>query len=217
MAKILLADDHQIIREGIRSLLKKHDEFEIIGEAADGRETVELALKLEPDVVIMDISMPNLNGIDATAQLVKKIPNIKILALSMHKHKNFVEEILRVGASGYLLKENSYEELIAAMHAVLEGEVYLSSGVTGIVVKGFVEQLETKEEHSAKSTLTPREREILQLIAEEKNTKQISSILDISSKTVETHRKNIMQKLEIDNVAGLTKYAIREGLISFDD
>lgn len=217
MAKILLADDHQIIREGIRSLLKKHDEFEIIGEAADGRETVELALKLEPDVVIMDISMPNLNGIDATAQLVKKIPNIKILALSMHKHKNFVEEILRVGASGYLLKENSYEELIAAMHAVLEGEIYLSSGVTGIVVKGFVEQLETKEEHSAKSTLTPREREILQLIAEEKNTKQISSILDISSKTVETHRKNIMQKLEIDNVAGLTKYAIREGLISFDD
>jgi len=217
VVKILLADDHKLLREGIRSLLEKQDEFEIVGEAEDGRETVKLALNLAPDVIIMDITMPNLNGIDATAQLKKEIPDSKVVALSMHKDKNFIEEMLRAGASGYLLKENSSKELIEAINTVLANKTYLSSEINDIVVKDFVDHLAAKKELSPSKSLTLREREILQLIAEGNNTKEISSILNISVKTVETHRQHIMQKLKIYTVAGLTKFAIREGLTSFND
>lgn len=217
MVKILLADDHKLLREGIRSLLEKQDEFEIVGEAEDGRETVKLAINLAPDVIIMDITMPNLNGIDATAQLKKEIPDSKVVALSMHKDKNFIEEMLRAGASGYLLKENSSKELIEAINTVLANKTYLSSEINDIVVKDFVDHLAAKKELSPSKSLTLREREILQLIAEGNNTKEISSILNISVKTVETHRQHIMQKLKIYTVAGLTKFAIREGLTSFND
>jgi len=217
VVKILLADDHKLLREGVRSLLEKQDEFEIVGEAEDGRETVKLAINLAPDVIIMDITMPNLNGIDATAQLKKEIPDSKVVALSMHKDKNFIEEMLRAGASGYLLKENSSKELIEAINTVLANKTYLSSEINDIVVKDFVDHLAAKKELSPSKSLTLREREILQLIAEGNNTKKIASILNISTKTVETHRLHITQKLKIYTVAGLTRFAIREGLTSFDD
>jgi len=212
---ILLADDHKITREGLRSLLDKQDDMEVVAEAEDGRTTVSLVRELLPDVVIMDVSMPDLNGMEATRQITGELPNVKIIALSMHSDELFVTEMLKSGASGYLLKDCAFEELERAIRVVVVGQRYLSPCISGVVVNGYLHRL-SEADFSSSEVLTDREREVLQLMAEGKSTKQIALKLHISIKTVETHRRQIMDKLDIHSVAELTKYAIRKGLTSLE-
>jgi two-component system, NarL family, response regulator NreC len=211
--KILLADDHKIIREGLRALLEKNPKMEVIAEAQDGLTTVSLAKKLLPDIVIMDIGMPDMNGIDATGQIVSETKGIRIIALSMHSDRRFVLQMLKAGASGYLLKDSAFEELELAIQTVMSGQPYLSPKITDVVIKEYIHNIPANEA-TAFSTLTTREREVLQLLAEGKTTKQIAVYLNISIKTIETHRQQVMEKLNIHSIAELTKYAIREGLTS---
>jgi DNA-binding NarL/FixJ family response regulator len=211
--KILLVDDHKILRDGICSLVKGYPDMEVIGEAADGRTALRLVEELSPDVVIMDISMPDLNGIDATRKINADYPNIKVIALSMHYDKQFVSEIFKAGASGYLLKECAFDELEHAIRVVMENKTFINPQIASLVVESLINQPATAN-HKAFSLLTEREREVLQLIAEGKSTKQIATHLYVSAKTIESHRRQVMGKLNIRNVAELTKYAIREGLTS---
>lgn len=209
--KILLVDDHQILRDGIRSLVKGYDDMEVIGEAADGREALDMVEKLSPDVVIMDISMPDLNGIDATRMIINEAPDIKVIALSMHHDKQFVSEIFKAGASGYLIKDSAFDELEHAIRIVMSGQTYINPQIASLVVESLVNQSVTPNPKSF-SLLTEREREVLQLIADGKSTKQIAIDLNVSSKTIESHRRQVMGKLNVRSVADLTKFAIREGL-----
>jgi DNA-binding NarL/FixJ family response regulator len=209
--RILLADDHTIIRQGLCSLLEKQPDIEVVGEVGDGRKAIESVRELAPDIVIMDITMPNLNGIDATRKIVAEIGGTKVIALSMHSSRRFVTEMLKAGASGYVLKECLFDELVEAIKTVLNGGIYLSPRITGVVVDDYVKRLSTKYQPEAPD-LTERQREVLQLLTEGKSTKQIALQLHVSAKTVESNRRNIMDKLGIHNVAELTKYAIREGL-----
>ena len=211
--KIIIADDHKIMREGLKALIEKQPDMEVAAEARDGPEVTKLARKLAPQVIIMDIGMPEMNGIDATRQVLSENKDIKIIALSMHSDRRFVLEMLKAGASGYLLKDSAFEELVNAVHTVMTGQSYLSPRIMDIVVKEYLYNL-PKNESTVFTVLTVREREVLQLLAEGKSTKQIASTLNLSVKTVETHRQQIMDKLEIRTVAELTKYAIREGLTS---
>ncbi len=211
--KIVIADDHKIMREGLKALIEKQPDMEVAAEAQDGLTATKLARKLLPQVIIMDIGMPEMNGIDATRQIISENKEIKIIALSMHSDRRFVLEMLKAGASGYLLKDSAFEELVNAVHTVMSGQSYLSPRITDIVVKEYLYNL-PKSESTVFTVLTAREREVLQLLAEGKSTKQIASTLNLSVKTVETHRQQIMDKLEIRTVAELTKYAIREGLTS---
>lgn len=211
--KIVIADDHKIMREGLKALIEKQPDMEVAAEAQDGLTATKLARKLLPQVIIMDIGMPEMNGIDATRQIISENKDIKIIALSMHSDRRFVLEMLKAGASGYLLKDSAFEELVNAVHTVMTGQSYLSPRITDIVVKEYLYNL-PKSESTVFTVLTVREREVLQLLAEGKSTKQIASTLNLSVKTVETHRQQIMEKLEIRTVAELTKYAIREGLTS---
>lgn len=210
---VILADDHKIVREGIRILLQKYPEIEVIGETEDGRSTVEMARELAPDVVVMDIAMPDMNGIEATRRITEERPGVKVVALSMHSDKRFVSEMLKAGASAYLLKHSAFEELVTAVMTVVENRMYLSPAVTGVVVDNYIKQKD-KPGGSVFSMLSDREREVLQLLAEGKNTKEIATILNLSGKTVDAHRMNIMSKLNLHSIAELTKYAIREGLTS---
>ena len=212
--RIVLADDHQIVRDGLRALLEKEKDMQVVGEAADGRTAVRLALKLRPHVVLIDVSMPDLNGVEAARQIVAGAPEIKVLALSMHADKRYVGAMLQAGAAGYLLKDLAFEEVVHAIKTAGQGQVYLSRGVVGIVVDDYVERL--SKEETEKPDLTPREREILQLVAEGRSTKEIAVALHISVKTVETHRRQIMERLKIHSVAELTKYAVRRGLTSLE-
>jgi len=211
--KILLVDDHKILRDGICSLVKGYDDMEVVGEAADGRTAIRLVQELSPDVVIMDISMPDLNGIDATRRIIADYPKVKIIALSMHYDKQFVSEIFKAGASGYLIKDSAFDELEHAIRIVMQGKTYINPQIASLVVESLVNQTASTS-RKAFSLLTEREREVLQLISEGKSTKQIASDLHVSAKTVESHRRQVMGKLNIRNVAELTKYAIREGLTS---
>lgn len=213
--RILLADDHKILREGLRSLLEKQHDMEIIAEAENGRTTVQLVEELLPDVVIMDIVMPDLNGIEATRQIIAKAPGVKVVALSMYSDRRFIIEMLKAGASGYLLKYCAFEELINAIKSVVTNQIYLSPKIADLVIKNFVRHL-SKADLSVSSVLTNREREVLQLLAEGKSTKQIASALNVSTKTIEVYRQQIMNKLDIRSVAELTKYAIREGMTSLE-
>lgn len=215
MVKILLADDHKIIRDGLRSLINNQSGMEVVAEADNGRNAVKLTRKLKPDLIIMDISMPDLNGIEATRQIIAESHGIKIIALSMHVDKRFVVEMFNAGVSGYLLKDCAFEELSGAIRAVTSNQTYLSPKLTGEVIKDYVHQYTTKNAPTA-SNLSPREREVLQLIAEGRNTKEIASRLNVSVKTVETHRRKIMERLDVRSIAELTKYAIREGLTSLE-
>jgi DNA-binding NarL/FixJ family response regulator len=207
---ILIADDHRLLREGLRALLEREG-FQVVAEADNGRSAVQLAKKLKPDIVITDIAMPDLNGVEVTKQISAEAPRSKVLALSMHTESRFVLGVLEAGASGYLLKDAAFEELSIAIKAVLKGQIYLSPAITGVVVRQSVGATGSKPGTDG-SMLSKREREVLQLIAEGKSTKQIAATLYVSVKTVETHRKQIMDKLDIHSVAGLTKYAVREGL-----
>ena len=211
--RILLADDHAIVRDGLSKSFQEQENMEIIGQAQDGLTTVELAREHSPDLIIMDIGMPDLNGIEATRQILRDSPKVKIIGLSMHSGKRFVTEMFKAGAKGYLPKDCEFEELIDAIQAVMGGKMYLSPSITDVVVDNYI-RTSPGNQSSAFSVLTPREREVIQLMAEGNSTKQIGLRLYISPKTVEAHRLRIMKKLDIDNVAQLTKYAIQEGLTS---
>jgi DNA-binding NarL/FixJ family response regulator len=211
--RIVIADDHKIVRNGLRSLIEKELDIEVIAEADNGRSVVRIAMELAPEVVIMDIAMPDLNGIEATRQIINALPRTKVIALSMHADKRYVMEMLKAGASGYILKDNAYEELASAIRTAMRNRTYLSPQVAETVIGDYVKLAMTAND-SAFSLLSAREREVLQLFAEGKSTAQIAESLYLSVKTVETYRQHIMEKLNIRSIAELTKYAIREGLTS---
>lgn len=214
--RILIADDHRIVRQGLKTLLEKESDMKVVGEAEDGRKTVTLARELIPHVVVMDIKMPDLNGIEATRQILSELPDVKVIALSMYGDHRFVTNMLKAGAHGYLPKDCAFEELAQAIRLVMSNKTYLSPEVTEIIVKDYVTTHHPGSSHSVFSVLTAREREVLQLLAEGKRPRQIADLLHISVKTVDTHRYQIMNKLDIKSVAELTKYAIREGLTSVE-
>jgi two-component system response regulator NreC len=209
--KVLLADDHKIVRDGLRTLLDKNPEVRVVGEAENGRTAVQLTKKLAPDIVILDVAMPDLNGIEAARQIIAECPGVKVIAVSMHSDRRFVAEMLKAGASAYLSKDYAFDELETAIRAVISNKVYLSPDISGVVVDNYVRQTPNPES-SAFSLLSQREREVVQLLAEGNTAKEIANELHVSIKTVETHRTNIMAKLNIHRLAELTKYAIREGL-----
>lgn len=216
---ILLADDHPILRQGLKSLLESEGDLHVVAEASNGRDAVDLAGEFHPDVVLMDIGMPVLNGIEATRQIIANDPQARVLGLSMHSDRRFMDEMLKAGAKGYLLKDGSFEELAAAIRSVVAGQLNLGARMTRAVVENYFRQvggLDGSPDSSAFSRLSPREREVLQLMSEGRATKEIAMDLRVSIKTVETHRRQIMEKLDIYSVAELTKYAIREGLTSLD-
>lgn len=211
--RIILADDHNMIREGLSYLLKRKPGVKVVAEAENGRKAVRLCHELKPDVVIIDIAMPDLNGIEATRLIISELPGIKVIALTMHAEGKFVREMLRAGASGYLLKDSGFRELSKALDIVVNNQIYLSPEIADVLVNDYLEHAED-DNGQAFSVLTQREREVLQLIAEGKSTSQIASILYISEKTVAVHRQHITDKLKLESTAELTKYAIREGLTS---
>ena len=211
--RVLLADDHRIMREGLRSLIERESDMEVVAEAADGRRTVRLAQELSPDVALVDISMPELNGIEATGQITSTDADVKVLALSMHSEEHFIMGMLRAGASGYLLKDCAADELCSAIRTVISDETYLSPKAASVVISDYRREL--SDVKSARSSgLTPREREVLQLVTEGDTSKKIAAQLDVSVKTIQAHRQQIMDKLGIHSVAGLTKYAIQKGITS---
>jgi two-component system response regulator NreC len=207
--RILLADDHKILREGLVALLEKQPDLKVLGEAEDGRSAVRMAMEMLPDVVIMDINLPDLNGVEATRQIVKELPEVKVIALSVHSNKHIVKGMLQAGACGYLLKYSSSKELIKAIHSVMNNQIYLSPEITGIVVEEY--KSSASDSPSIFSVLTPREREVLQLFAEGKNSREIADSLFLSLKTVGAHRRQIMNKLGVKTLAGLIKYVLQEG------
>jgi DNA-binding NarL/FixJ family response regulator len=209
--RILLVDDHEIMREGMCALLRKHSVFDVVGQAADGRRALQMAAELQPDVVIMDIGMPNLNGIDATRQVLAQNPKVKIMALSTHSEGTIVAKMIKAGAAGYMLKESAFEELIDGIEIMLTGKVFLCTKISKVVFSDYINII-TNPNWNDGDGLSGREREVLQLVAEGHTTKEIAGMLHLSPKTVDSHREHIMEKLGIRNVAGLTKYAIREGI-----
>jgi DNA-binding NarL/FixJ family response regulator len=211
--RILIADDHGVIRRAVGCMLSSEAGMELVGEAQDGKVAVQLARELKPDIILMDVDMPNLNGIEATRQIVHELPNVRVIGFSPRLDRRTVREMLKAGASGYVPKQSDSQELVTAIRTVASNQTYLSSIVAGIVVEGCINP-STWDENSAYSVLTARGREVLQLIAEGKSTKAIANLLHVSTKTVEWHRKQIMNKLGIQSIAGLVKCAIREGLTS---
>jgi DNA-binding NarL/FixJ family response regulator len=197
--------------------LEGYSNIEVIGEAADGREAVQLAEDLHPDVVVMDVNMPGLNGLEATDRIKRRLQDVKVLILSMHANEEYVLQVLRSGAKGYLLKDSATDELVAGIQAVFEGDAYLSPRISRTVIADYVRRTDVEDERQPHEMLTPREREILQLVAEGRTSKEIATELHLSIKTVETHRANLMDKLNIHNRAGLIRYAIRAGIIQSDE
>jgi DNA-binding NarL/FixJ family response regulator len=209
---VLIVDDHQITREGIRSMLEREPDMKVLGEAEDGRAATRMARELGPDIIVMDVCMPDMNGILATNIILSESPKIKVLALSMLDDRRFVYNMLRAGASGYLIKDCSFKELARAIRMVVRNKTYLSPGIMDVVVKDYVRPPAYSD--SPPSSLTIRESEVLQLVAEGHSTSQIANFLHVSVKTIETHRQNLLSKINAKGIAGLTKYAIREGLTS---
>ena len=214
--RLLLADDHQIMREGLKSMLASEPGLKVVAEAENGYQTLEMAKEHRPDVIIMDVAMPDMNGIETTRALAAENLASRIIGLSMHSDHHFVTEMLKAGASGYILKQSAFEELVSAITAVMAGKTFLSSSIVDVVVQNYVHQL-SESDSPAYSQLTNRERQVLQLLAEGRSTKDIAYALNLSVKTVETHRSKIMNKLGIQSLAGLIKFAIREGLTSLED
>jgi two-component system, NarL family, response regulator NreC len=214
LIKVLITEDHKIVREGICSLLSKEADIKVVAEAEDGMTAVQLAKELSPDVVVMDIGLPNLNGIEATRQIVASVPGVKVIALSMHSDRRYILEMLKAGAKAYLLKDCAFEEMVQAVRSVIRNKVYLSQKITETMINDQI--LLTKDESSVFTLLSDRERQVLQLIAEGMTMKEIAHSLKVSLKTAETYRQRIIEKLNIHSVAELTKYAIREGLIQLE-
>ena len=210
--RILIADDHEVARQGIRALLESHPGWEVCAEAKDGREAVELANNSKPDIALLDIGMPNLNGLDAARQILAMSPAIRILILTMHDAEQVVREVLAAGARGFVLKSDAARDLVAAVDALQHRRTFFTTRVTQMVLNGYLHQ-ERESQPSAKTVLTPREREVIQLLAEGKTSKEVAVALKLSVKTAETHRTNLMRKLDLHSVADLTLYAIRNGIV----
>ena len=212
--RILLIDDHEVVRRGLASLLRGQPDWDVCGEACDGREGIERALQLKPDVVIVDIGMPNLNGLEATRQILKASPHIKILILTLYDSEQVVREVLDAGARGFLLKSDAARDLVAAVEALRQGKIYFSPKAASIVMDGYLDREgATPVRSQLRSKLTPREREIVQLLAEGKSSKEVAVVLGLSVKTAETHRSNIMRKLELHSVSELVLYAVRNNIV----
>jgi two-component system response regulator NreC len=212
--RILLADDHTVVRKGLRLLIESHPGFKVIAEAANGREAVSLAEAHTPDVVVLDVAMPLLNGIEAARQVSAKLPQTAIVFLSMHSDESYVLKALKSGAKAYLLKDSAEDDLINAIKAVTEGKAFFSPAISKMLVEDYMRQMREREVEDSYELLTTREREILQLFAEGKSVKEVAALLDLSLYTVETHRSNIFQKLDLHSVAELILYAVRKGVIS---
>jgi DNA-binding NarL/FixJ family response regulator len=210
--RILIADDHEVARKGIRSLLENHPGWEICGEASDGREAVASVTKLKPDVLLLDIGMPNLNGLDATRQILAIMPEARILILTVHDSEQVVREVLAAGARGFLLKSDTGRDLVIAVEALQQGRTFLTSKVAQMMVDVYLRP-HSESDPSNPCVLTPREREVIQLVAEGKTTKEIATALNLSVKTAETHRTNLMRKLDLHSIADLTLYAVRNGIV----
>ncbi len=211
--KIFLADDHTIVRQGLAKLLEAEPNIKVVGEAQDGREAVNKVQKLNPDIVIMDIAMPLLNGIEATRQIKKILPQTKIIILSMHSHDRYISELINLGASGYLLKDSTGGEIVKAVSAAMKGDVYLSPSISRRVVEDYLSLKKTSSREDLYAKLSNREREVFQMIAEGHSTRKISDILCVSPSTVKTHRANIMEKLKLENISQLIQFAIRLGIV----
>ena len=210
--RVLLAEDHTIVRQGIAALLGTESDIEVVGEASNGLEAIELAKKLGPDVILMDIGMPQLNGLETTREIKRRFPSMKILVLTMYDNEEWIFQILKAGASGYLIKDSAMNDLTSALRAVYQGDSYLSPSISKMVIEEYIRKAELGEKKGVEGLLSAREREILQLIAEGNSIPQISNLLCISKKTVEAHKIHIMEKLNIHDKVGLIKYAIRSGL-----
>ncbi len=211
--RILLADDHTVVRKGLRLLLESQPGFEVVADACDGRETVALAERYKPDVVVLDVAMPILNGIEAARQISAKLPQTAIVFLSMHSDESYVLKALKSGGRAYLLKDSAEYDLIAAIKAVSEGKAFFSPAISKMMVEDYIRQMRDRDVEDSYELLTTREREILQLLAEGKSNKDVASLLNLSPYTVETHRGNILQKLNLHNSAELILYAVRKGVI----
>ncbi len=214
--RVLLVDDHRVLLDGLRAFLERQPGISVVGTAVDGLEALRIARDRMPHVVIMDVSIPGMNGIEATRRITAELKGIKVICLSMHAEKRFLAAALEAGAAGYLVKENSSEELVKAIRTVRQNMTYLSPTIAGTVVEDYIATRRSGSEASAFSTLTTREREVLQLIAEGRSTKEIAQRLRLSVKTISTHREHVMEKLGVRSLAGLTKYAIRQGLTSIE-
>jgi two-component system response regulator NreC len=212
--RVLLADDHQLMRSGVRLMLEREADLTVVGEAGDGREAVALAKTLKPEVVVMDIGMPNLNGIEAALQMTQHNPELAVVMLSMHSDESYVLRALKAGARGYLLKDSAEADLIKAVHVVAGGKSFFSPAVSKVLLDDYVRKLKRSGTEDAYDLLTPREREILQLIAEGKSNKDVANLLNLSVYTVESHRSNLMEKLNLKGVPELILYAVRKGIIS---
>jgi two-component system response regulator NreC len=212
--RILLADDHTVVRKGLRLLLESQPDFQVIADAANGRDTVALAEQHAPDVVVMDVAMPGLNGIEAARQISAKLPHTAIVFLSMHSDESYVLKALKSGASAYLLKDSAENDLINAVKAVCEGKAFFSPAISKMLIEDYMRQMQQRAVEDSYDLLTTREREILQLFAEGKNNKDVANMLNLSLYTVETHRSNIFQKLNLHSTAELILYAVRKGVIS---
>jgi DNA-binding NarL/FixJ family response regulator len=212
--RIVIVEDHRILREGLRSLLSSNPDFEVVGEAADGREAIRCVEKCKPDLVLMDLSMPKMDGLDAIGEVKNRCPNAKLLVLTVHKAEEYIFESLKAGADGYLLKDATHEELTLAIKNVLDGKPYLSPGISGKLVEGYLEGRKISTSSSKAEILTQRERQILKLIAEGHKNKEIADFLCISIKTVEKHRANLMKKLNLHNASAITAYALEKGVIT---
>lgn len=214
--RVLLVDDHTIVRQGLRALLDSHEDIEVVGEAENGREAFEKTEQMIPDIVVLDITMPNLNGIEATRQIKKLNPEIKVIILTVHDNEEYVHQVLQAGASGYLLKESAVSDLVSAINAIKKGDIFLSPAISKVVVKDYIRRAEEgSEDFDSLSQLTSREREVLQLIAEGHTNRKVARLLKLSVKTVDVHRSHIKEKLQIHDTVGLIKYSIRKGLIKF--
>lgn len=212
--RILLADDHGVVRKGLRFLLESEPGLEVVGEAADGRQAVDLAAELKPDIIVMDIAMPRLNGIEATRQIVRDRPETAVIMLSMHSDEEYMVRTLAAGAKSYLLKDSAEGELVQAIHSVSDGKPYFSPAIAKTLLEDYVRHLQQRGLTDSYDLLTDREREVLQLLAVGKTNKEIATILDLSPYTVETHRNHIMQKLDLHNTAEIVLYAVRKKLVT---